>query len=136
MDSTAVSFLMGEVFRARDTRLNRTVALKVSKTRFGERFEREARAIAALNHPNICQLYDVGHHEGSDYLVTEYLAGDTLFARLTKGALPLEQVLEYGIQIAGSARPAGEHMSGERSRPAGPVGARRQAGTGVGSRGG
>src|SRR5690242_19003364 len=91
---------MGEVFRARDSRLNRTVALKVSKTRFGERFEREARAIAALNHPNICQLYDVVHHDGIDFLVMEYLEGETLFWRLTKGALALEQILEYGIQIA------------------------------------
>ena len=91
---------MGEVFRARDTRLNRTVALKISKTQFSERFEREARAIAALNHPNICQLHDVGHHGGVDFLVMEYLEGETLSSRLKKGALPLEQTLEYGMQIA------------------------------------
>jgi len=90
---------MGEVFRARDTRLNRTVALKISKTQFSERFEREARAIAALNHPNICQLYDIGHHGGVDFLVMEYLEGETLFSRLKKGAPP-EQMLEYSIQIA------------------------------------
>lgn len=91
---------MGEVFRARDTRLNRTVALKVSKTRFSERFEREARAIAALNHPNICQLYDVSHHGGVDFLVMEYLEGETLSTRLKKGPLPLEQVIGYGMEIA------------------------------------
>jgi serine/threonine protein kinase len=91
---------MGEVFRARDTRLNRMVALKVSKVQFGERFEREARAIAALNHPNICQLYDVSHDSGLDFLVMEYLEGEALASRLKKGALPLEQALEYAIQIA------------------------------------
>ena len=65
---------MGEVYKARDTRLDRVIAIKVSKTEFSERFEREARAVAALNHPNICQLYDVG----PNYLVMEYLDGETL----------------------------------------------------------
>src|SRR6202158_2971252 len=81
---------MGEVYRARDPRLNRDVAIKVSKTEFGERFEREARAVAALNHPNICQLYDVG----PDYLVMEYIEGTPL-----KGPLPVDQALKYAVQI-------------------------------------
>jgi serine/threonine protein kinase len=81
---------MGEVYRARDTRLDRIVAVKVSKERFSERFEREAQAVAALNHPHICTLYDVG----PDYLVMEYVDG----ARL-KGPLPLDQALEYAAQI-------------------------------------
>src|SRR5882724_656086 len=77
---------MGEVYKARDTRLDRTVAIKVSKEAFSERFEREARAVAALNHPNICQLYDVG----PDYLVMEYIEGTPL-----KGPLPVDQALKY-----------------------------------------
>ena len=87
---------MGEVFRARDTRLRRTVALKVSKIQFSERFEREAQAIAQLNHPHICTLYDVG----SNYLVMELVEGTTLYARLAKGALPMTEVLRYSAQIA------------------------------------
>jgi serine/threonine protein kinase len=87
---------MGEVYTARDTRLDRLVAVKVSKQQFSERFEREARAIASLNHPNICQVYDVG----PDFLVIEYLEGETLAARLAKGALPLDQTLGIGMQIA------------------------------------
>jgi len=87
---------MGEVFRARDTRLNRTVALKVSKTQFSERFEREARAIAQLNHSHICTLYDVG----PNYLVMELVDGVTLSARIAKGALPMAEALRYGAQIA------------------------------------
>jgi Tol biopolymer transport system component/tRNA A-37 threonylcarbamoyl transferase component Bud32 len=82
---------MGEVWKARDTRLNRTVAIKTSKLEFNERFEREARAVAALNHPHICQLYDVG----PNYLVMEYIDGKAL-----KGPLPLEQALGIGIQLA------------------------------------
>jgi hypothetical protein len=81
---------MGEVWKARDTRLDRTVAIKTSKERFTERFEREARSIAALNHPNICTLYDVG----PDYLVMEYVEGEPL-----KGPLPLPLALKYGAQI-------------------------------------
>ena len=73
---------MGEVYKGRDTRLDRTVALKVSKTEYSERFEREARAVAALNHPHICQLYDVG----PNYLVMELPQGETSEARLRKGA--------------------------------------------------
>src|SRR5579863_2305433 len=81
---------MGEVYKARDTRLDRIVAVKVSKTEFSERFEREARAVAALNHPHICQLYDVG----PNYLVMEYVEGTPL-----KGPLPLDQTLKYAVQI-------------------------------------
>src|SRR5881392_1988997 len=81
---------MGEVYKARDTRLDRIVAVKVSKQEFTERFEREARAVAALNHPHICQLYDVG----PNYLVMEYIEGSPL-----KGLLPLDQALKYAGQI-------------------------------------
>jgi eukaryotic-like serine/threonine-protein kinase len=81
---------MGEVYKALDTRLGRNVAIKVSKDQFSERFEREARAVAAVNHPHICQLYDVG----PDYLVMEYIEGTPL-----KGPLPLDQALKYATQI-------------------------------------
>jgi len=81
---------MGEVYKARDTRLDRVVALKVSKAEFSERFEREARAVAALNHPNICTLHDVGRN----YLVMEYIEGTPL-----KGPLPVDQALKYAAQI-------------------------------------
>ena len=81
---------MGEVYRARDPRLGRDVAIKVSKEQFSERFECEARAVAALNHPHICQLYDVG----LNYLVMEFIDGQPL-----KGALPLELALKYAAQI-------------------------------------
>jgi eukaryotic-like serine/threonine-protein kinase len=97
---------MGEVYRATDTRLGRDVAVKVlpetfaSDPKFRERFEREARAISSLQHPNICVLHDIGHVDGVDFLVLEYLEGETLDARLRKGSLPIEQVLRYGAQIA------------------------------------
>jgi Tol biopolymer transport system component/predicted Ser/Thr protein kinase len=97
---------MGEVYRARDTRLERTVAIKVLPMHFAdrpdlrERFEREARTIASLNHAHICMLYDIGHQDGTDYLVMEYLDGETLAARLLKGPLPIDQVLQYAIEIA------------------------------------
>ena len=96
---------MGEVYRARDTRLDRTVAIKILPAHLSDnpeakqRFDREARAISSLNHPNICTLYDVGHQDGMDYLVMEFLEGETLAARLAKGPLPPEQVLKYGIEI-------------------------------------
>lgn len=96
---------MGEVYRARDTRLDRMVAIKVlpehqsSSPQTRERFEREARAISSLSHPHICALYDIGNHDGIDYLVMEYLEGETLAGRLEKGPLPLNQVLEYAIEI-------------------------------------
>jgi len=97
---------MGEVYRARDTRLERTVAIKVLPEHLScnpdskQRFEREARAISSLNHPHICTLYDVGSQDGIDFLVMEYLEGQTLADRLQKGALPIEQVLKIGIEIA------------------------------------
>ncbi len=97
---------MGEVFRARDTRLDRTVAIKILSPHLSDdptlrqRFEREARAISSLNHPHICVLYDVGHQDGTDFLVMEYLEGETLSKRLDKGPLPLAQVLKYGVEIA------------------------------------
>ena len=97
---------MGEVYRARDTRLGRDVAIKIlpshlsSNSDAKERFEREARAISSLNHPNICHLYDVGSQDGVDYLVMECLEGETLASRLLRGRLPLEQLLRSGIEIA------------------------------------
>src|SRR5258706_8549414 len=97
---------MGEVYRARDTRLDRIVAIKVLPTHLAdrsdlrERFEREARTIASLNHPHICTLFDIGQQDGIDYLVMEYLEGETLAQRLQKGPLPLEQVLQYAIEIS------------------------------------
>src|SRR5262245_30200693 len=87
---------MGEVYRARDTRLDRTVAIKVAAEKFSDRFEREARSIAALNHSNICTLYDVG----PNYLVMEYIEGKTLDGRIQKGALPVREALHYAVQIA------------------------------------
>ena len=97
---------MGEVYLARDTRLGREVAIKVlpshlsSSAELKERFQREARAISSLNHPNICTLHDIGQQDGVDFLVMEYLEGETLQQRLLRGPLPLKHVLEYGIQIA------------------------------------
>jgi len=105
---------MGEVYRARDTRLGRDVAIKVlpshlsSKPDLKARFEREAKAISALNHPHICHLYDVGSQDGTDYLVMELLEGETLADRLRKGALPQEQVLRIGAEVA-SALDAAHH---------------------------
>jgi eukaryotic-like serine/threonine-protein kinase len=97
---------MGEVYRARDTRLDRMVAIKVlppsgaDDPRRRERFDREARAISSLNHPHICTLYDVGRQDGIDFLVMELLDGEPLSERLAKGALPLEQALRCAVQIA------------------------------------
>jgi Tol biopolymer transport system component len=85
---------MGDVYRAHDVRLQRDVAVKTIKGPFTERFEREARAISALNHPNICTLHDVGEHEGSGYLVMEYIEGKPI-----AGPIPVEQAIAYGIQI-------------------------------------
>jgi serine/threonine protein kinase len=96
---------MGEVYRARDTRLDRTVAIKIlpahlsSNPEAKQRLDREARAISSLNHPNICTLYDIGHQDGMDYLVMEFLEGQTLADRLAKGPLPLDQVMKHGIEI-------------------------------------
>jgi len=101
---------MGQVFRAVDTRLNRAVAIKVSFRKFDSRFEREARAIACLNHPHICTLYDVG----PDYLVMELVDGETLAARLTRGKLTIDDTLRYGAQIASALAEA--HMKGVTHR--------------------
>jgi eukaryotic-like serine/threonine-protein kinase len=97
---------MGEVYKARDTRLNRTVAIKVLPTHLAdraelhERFEREAKTIASLNHSHICTLYDTGHQDDIDFLVMEYIEGETLAQRLMKGPLPIQQVLQCAIEIA------------------------------------
>ena len=97
---------MGEVYKARDTRLDRIVAIKVLPTHLAERaelrerFEREAKTIASLNHPHICTLYDTGHQDEIDFLVMEYIEGETLAQRLVKGPLPIQQVLQYAIEIS------------------------------------
>src|SRR5512136_1037029 len=97
---------MGEVYRARDTRLERDVAIKVLSAEFAtdpdrlRRFEHEARAVAALDHPNILAIHDVGSHEGAPYLVTELLQGESLGDRLQAGALPPRKAVELAVQIA------------------------------------
>ena len=97
---------MGEVYRARDTRLDRTVAIKVlashlsSSPELKQRFEREAKSISALNHPHICSLYDVGSQDGIDYLVMEFLEGETLAERLRQGVLPLKETLKVGMEVS------------------------------------
>ena len=107
---------MGEVYRARDTRLDRVVAVKVlashlsSSPELKQRMEREARAISSLNHPHICQLYDIGSHNGTDFLVMEFLEGETLAEKLRNGALPLAEVFRIGIDIAEALAVA--HRSG------------------------
>src|SRR5512132_3641313 len=107
---------MGEVYRARDTRLERTVAIKVlpqhlsSSSEVRQRFEREAKTISQLTHPHICTLYDVGNQDGVEYLVMELLEGETLAARLARGALPTAQVIRYSIEITDALEKA--HRSG------------------------
>jgi Tol biopolymer transport system component len=106
---------MGEVYRARDTRLDRLVAVKVLPSHLANaeaklRFDREARAISALTHPNICTLYDVGHQDGISYIVMELLEGETLSHRLVRGAIPADQVLKYGSEICDGLEKA--HRSG------------------------
>src|ERR1700758_3703578 len=107
---------MGEVYRARDTRLERAVAIKILSAHLcqnaeaRDRFDREARAISSLSHPNICHLYDVGQQDGASYLVLEYLEGETLADRLRKGSLSLEQVLRVGAEICQGLEKA--HRSG------------------------
>jgi Tol biopolymer transport system component len=106
---------MGEVYRALDTRLNRTVAIKVlashlsSSPELKQRMEREARAISALNHPHICHLYDIGSQDGTDYLVMEFLEGETLAERVRKGAMPLNEICKIGIAIAEALAVAHRH---------------------------
>jgi len=114
-----VSFIgaggMGEVYRARDTRLDRTVAVKILPTHLSsspqarQRFDREAKAISSLSNPHICPLYDVGHQDGVDFLVMEYLEGETLAQRLKNGPLPPEQVFRYAIQITDALDTAHRH---------------------------
>jgi len=107
---------MGEVYRARDTRLDRTVAIKILPTHLADdiearqRFEREARTISSLNHPNICILHDVGNEDGAAYLVMEFVQGESLEARLQRGPLPLKQALECGIEICDALEKA--HRAG------------------------
>ena len=97
---------MGEVYRARDSRLDRDVAIKVlpahlsSNEELRQRFEREAKTISQFSHPHICALYDIGREGDADYLVMEFLEGETLAARLVKGPLPTEQLLRFSIEIA------------------------------------
>src|SRR6476660_7778353 len=106
---------MGEVYRALDTRLNRTVAVKVLASHLSkspelkQRMEREARAISSLNHPNICQLFDIGLQDGTDFLVMEFLEGETLAERLHKGAIPLSEIYKIGISVAEALAAAHRH---------------------------
>src|SRR3984893_11825421 len=107
---------MGEVYKARDTRLDRTVAVKVlpahisSNPTSKQRFEREARTIAGLNHPHICVLHDVGQKDGIDFLVMEYLDGVTLSDRLAKGPLRVAEAVKIGVEVADALDKA--HRSG------------------------
>src|SRR5215469_14636342 len=97
---------MGEVYRARDTRLGREVALKILPTHLAanpelkQRFDREAKSISSLTHPNICSLFDIGHQDGTDYLVMELAEGPTLAERIRDGAIPLEETISIAKQIA------------------------------------
>ena len=106
---------MGEVYRATDTRLDRTVAIKVlprslsDDSEFRARFAREAKTISTLDHPHICALYDVGEADETSYLVMQYLEGETLAARLARGALPVDQALRYGAEIAAALDHAHRH---------------------------
>src|ERR1700686_1612527 len=119
---------LGEVYLARDTRLGRDVAVKILPAEFSadpirkQRFEREAKTISSLNHPHICVLHDVGSQDGMSYLVMECVEGETLAKRLEKGALPLEQVLKYGMQIADALDKA--HRRGVVHRDLKPAGAK------------
>src|SRR5262245_4487717 len=107
---------MGEVYSAKDTRLDRSVAIKVIPAHLSgspelkARFEREARTISSLNHPNICTLYDGGHEGGVDYIVMEHLEGETLADRLERGPLPVNEIIRYGREITDALDKA--HRSG------------------------
>jgi eukaryotic-like serine/threonine-protein kinase len=122
----------GEVYRARDTRLDRVVAVKIppshlsSSAELKVRFEREARAVSALNHPHICHLYDIGSQDGTSYLVMEYLEGESLADRLHKSPLPLKQILQIGVQIAEALTAA--HRAGILHRDLKPANAMLTAG--------
>ena len=110
----------GEVYRARDTRLDRIVAVKIlpthlsSDSEFKQRFEREARTVSSLNHPHICQLFDVGREGGTDYLVMEFLDGETLAERVRRGPMPLSELLKVGIDVADALAVA--HRAGKPAR--------------------
>src|SRR5882762_8696655 len=112
---------MGEVYRAVDSRLGREVAIKISAAQFGERFTREARVVAALNHPNICTLYDVG----PNYLVMELLNGPTLAERIAQGKIPLDQALDIARQIGEALEAA--HSKGIVHRDLKPANIKLQA---------
>ncbi len=101
---------MGRVYKARDTRLGRIVAIKVLNAEFSDRLETEGRAVSAMNHPHVCALYDIGHQESTAYLVMEYIEGESLATHLSRGALPLDSVLRFGAQIAGAL--AAAHAQG------------------------
>jgi len=107
---------MGEVYRAKDTRLDRTVAIKILPAKiadnpeFKERFDREAKAISSLNHANICTLYDIGQENGIDYLVMEFLEGETLSERLSRGPIPYDEMIQIAVQIASGLDSA--HLQG------------------------
>jgi serine/threonine protein kinase len=131
---------MGEVYRARDTRLDRIVAIKILPSSAADdpearqRFEREARTISQINHPHICTLHDVGRQEGIDYLVFEYLEGETLARRLSKGPLPIHEALAVAIQVADALDSA--HRAGIVHRDLKPgnimlVGAGRRGGSSI-----
>src|SRR5215472_13453406 len=106
---------MGEVYRARDSRLGRDVAIKVipahlsANTDLKQRLEREAKTVSSLNHPHICTLHDVGSQSGVDFLVMEYLDGETLANRLLRGSLPLDQALKIAIETADALDKAHSH---------------------------
>ncbi|HJZ11049.1 MAG TPA: serine/threonine-protein kinase, partial [Acidobacteriota bacterium] len=106
---------MGEVYRAKDTRLDRLVAIKIlpahlsANSNVKQRFEREARAVSSLNHPNICTLHDIGRQNGIDYLVMEFIEGETLQSRFRKGPLHTSELLQYSIQIADALDKAHRH---------------------------
>lgn len=106
---------MGEVYRARDTRLERTVAVKIlpqhlaATSEARQRFEREARAISSLNHSHICTIHDIGHQDGIDFIVMEYLEGETLASRLERGPLPVGELLRVATEIAGALDQAHRH---------------------------
>src|SRR5262249_22052122 len=106
---------MGEVYRARGTRLGRDVAIKLlpermaSSSESGQRLEREAKTVSQLSHPHICALYDVGNQDGVEFLVMEYLEGETLEDRLGRGALPLDQAIQFGTEIASGVSEAHRH---------------------------
>jgi serine/threonine protein kinase len=128
---------MGEVYQARDTRLNHTVAIKVlshvfaDDPQFRARFEREAQTVVALAHPNICTLHDVGRQDDIDFLVLEYLQGETLAARLERGPLPFDQALAYAIEIASALDAAHRHGIVHRDLKPGNVFLVRGSGTSV-----